>query len=154
MSESVNFTVTAAASSTVTVSPHRLSVNDPLAPSVQLRRLYRDRAIRPNHDSVDPLLRLVQFLFAMLFQLCTAFIGLYRIVELDLTTFESAHDAFQFGERVLETHRGDIGQRRFVHQALGQFNLRRTLARGHARRRSPRSRPDHTRPQASRPPVR
>src|SRR5262249_50296717 len=109
MMESVNLAVTAAASSTVAVSAHRLSVKMRFAPSsIELCRLGRHGAVRRDDDAVDPLLRLVQLLFAKPFQLRAPLVGLDRAIELDLAAFETAHDAFQLGQRVLETHCSNI----------------------------------------------
>src|SRR5205823_7218104 len=74
----------------------------------ELGRLGADRSVGANDDAVDPLLRLVQLLFAMLLQLRAALIALDRVVELDLPGFEAAHDLLELGEGVLETHRRDV----------------------------------------------
>ena len=46
----------------------------------------------------------------MLFQLSPALVGEDRLVELDLSAFEPPHDLLEFGERILEAHRRDIGR--------------------------------------------
>ena len=71
--------------------------------------LRRNRAVGADNDAIDPLLRLVELSFAMLLQLSPTLVGEDRFVELDLSAFEPPHDLLEFGERILETHRRDIG---------------------------------------------
>src|SRR5207249_4715661 len=96
------------ASATDARSDHSVSVTIGPA-SVELGRLGRGRAIAADHDAVDALLGLAQLLFAMLFQLGSPLIGLDGVVELDLAGFQAPHDLLQLGERILKTHRRNIG---------------------------------------------
>ena len=50
----------------------------------------------------------------MLFEPGPAFVGGDRLVELDLPAFEPPHDLLELGERILETHRGDIGRNAWI----------------------------------------
>src|SRR5439155_14361031 len=108
---------TAIASASDTSSAQSVSVTALLAQaasqavggSVELRRLGGNRAVGANDNPVHPLLRLVELLFAMLLQLRSPFIALDGIVELDLAGFQPPHDLLQFGQRVLEAHRRDVG---------------------------------------------
>jgi hypothetical protein len=90
-------------------------------PRAELYRRGADAAIRPDDNAVDTLLRFVQLLFAMAFQLRAALIALDRLVELDLPGFKAAHDLLEFGEGVLETHCSNIATtNRIAHLRLSQ----------------------------------
>ena len=47
----------------------------------------------------------------MLLQLRSALVGEDGLVQLDLPGFEPPHDLLEFGKRILETHRRDVGGR-------------------------------------------
>src|SRR5205814_4167311 len=98
------------------VSGHSVSVTAPLgpasslpAPSIELGRRGAHLAIGTDDDAVDALLRLVELVFAMTFQLGSPLIALDGLVELDLAGFQAPHDLLQLGERILETHRRNLG---------------------------------------------
>ena len=108
-----------------------------LAGSADHRAVGRD----PRMMRSTPLLRLAQLLFAMPLQLRPPFIRLYGVVEPDLPAFQAPHDALrkEFGERILEIHRGDVdGERsvRSIKKRLRKIYLARITsaisARGYA----------------------
>ncbi len=52
-------------------------------------------------------------------QLSSALIRHNCFVQLNLAAFEPAHDLLEFGKRILEIHRGDIGGNAIWGKAIG-----------------------------------
>ena len=87
--------------------------------SVKFGGLRADGALGTNNNSIYPLLRFGQLSFAMALQLSSTLIGHYCFVQLDLAAFEPAHNLLEFGNRILEIHRGDIGRNAIGGNAIG-----------------------------------
>src|SRR5690348_4142260 len=78
--------------------------------SVKGDRLRRGYAVRTDDDLVDARLGLAQLSFAMTLQQRAALVGRDRLVELVATSLEPLDDLLELLQRVLETHRGDLGR--------------------------------------------
>src|SRR5690348_7449963 len=73
-------------------------------------RLRRRRAVSADDDLVDPRLRLAQLRLAMSLEQRAALVGRDRLVELVAAGLEPLDDLLELLQRVLETHRGDLGR--------------------------------------------
>src|SRR5882672_10302048 len=76
---------------------------------VAVERLARDAALGVAGDFLHPHLGVGEQRLAALLQRLAALVNLDRFLERDVALLEPLHDRLQFGERLLERQRGDVG---------------------------------------------
>src|SRR5216683_2356786 len=76
---------------------------------VAVERLARDAALGVAGDFFHPHLGIRKQRLAALLQRLAALVNLDRFLERDVALLQPLHDRLQFGERLLERQRGDVG---------------------------------------------